>query len=204
MLLAGTPLDIDFTTFVNNLIQGKPPRELAPFYASANLIAIKKKKPFYSTNRSWSGNKKTHSKTVFKKSHIKSSCLFETISTRIGVPDAIETIIHGLNNLLQGIHLVEKTVFLLLDLENAFNNIGRQIFIDEVFRFFPEISHWIECTYGCNALLFTGNEIIYSCIGVQQGDPLGPLLFCLVLQLLLLQVNKEFPGASTPGYLDDL
>ena len=54
------------------------------------------------------------------------------------------------------------------------------------------------------ALLFTGADVVYSCIGVQQGDPLGPLLFCLVLQLLLLRVNNKFKGTPTPTYLDDV
>jgi hypothetical protein len=54
------------------------------------------------------------------------------------------------------------------------------------------------------ALLFTGADVVLSCIGVQQGDPLGPLLFCLVLQLLLLRVNDKFKGTPTPAFLDDV
>jgi hypothetical protein len=53
-------------------------------------------------------------------------------------------------------------------------------------------------------LLFTGADVVFSYIGVQQGDPLGPLLFCLVLQLLLLRINDNFKGTPTPAYLDDV
>jgi hypothetical protein len=45
--------------------------------------------------------------------------------------------------------------------------------------------------------------VVLSYIRVQQGDPLGPLLFCLVLQLLLLRVNDKFKGTPTSAYLDD-
>ena len=37
-------------------------------------------------------------------------------------------------------------------------------------------------------------------MGPQQGDPLGPLLFCLPLQPILLKLSS----ALTLGYLDDL
>jgi hypothetical protein len=82
--------------------------------------------------------------------------------------------------------------------------IGREFFFQEVYRLFPEISHWVQFTYGFAALLFTGADMVFSCIGVQQGDPLGPLLFCLVLQLLLLRVNDKFKGTPTPTFLDDV
>ena len=55
--------------------------------------------------------------------------------------------------------------------------------------------------------------MIRSSEGVQQGDPLGPLLFCLVIQPLILQLKSEFRlfylddgtiGGSEPEVLEDL
>lgn len=37
-------------------------------------------------------------------------------------------------------------------------------------------------------------------MGPQQEDPLGPLLFCLLLQPILLKLS----GCLTLGYLEDL
>ena len=45
-----------------------------------------------------------------------------------------------------------------------------------------------------------GDRTISSAEGVQQGDPLGPLLFCLVLHRHSLQLNSEFEA----HYLDDV
>jgi len=50
-------------------------------------------------------------------------------------------------------------------------------------------------------LLWVGeDQVIASAEGVQQGDPLGPLLFCLALDKPLKEAHCEF----TSGYLDDI
>jgi hypothetical protein len=58
-------------------------------------------------------------------------------------------------------------------------------------------------------LFFDGKVICSSGQGVQQGDPLGPLLFCLVMRHVSLGVANIFSTTGTPGmslntsYLDD-
>ena len=39
---------------------------------------------------------------------------------------------------------------------------------------------------------------------MQQGDPLGPFLFCLVLQILVNKIKQEIPTLSLNSwYMDD-
>ena len=50
--------------------------------------------------------------------------------------------------------------------------------------------------YPQHSHLFFGNFLISSQAGVQQGDPLGPFLFCLVLQVLVSKLSKEAPNLA--------
>ena len=64
----------------------------------------------------------------------------------------------------------------------------------------PALYPLIYSSYSSPSSLFWGNETIDSAEGVQQGDPLGPLLFCLLLHSFMQRLNSDF----CVGYLDDI
>ena len=49
-------------------------------------------------------------------------------------------------------------------------------------------------------MLRFGDEKIESMEGIQQGDPLGPLLFCITIHEALQSIDSAFIS----GYLDDV
>ena len=63
----------------------------------------------------------------------------------------------------------------------------------------PEIYRFCYVAYQNTSILQYGQRTIASEEGVQQGDPLGPLLFCLAVQPLLRSLASEL----TLGFLDD-
>ena len=98
----------------------------------------------------------------------------------------------------------EGKVLFVADFENAFNTIDREQFLRQVRNQLPGLSRWAEWCYGRPSKLFFDGTVIDSEVGVQQGDPLGPLFFSLALQPLLLELG-EIPGLDISfSYLDDL
>src|SRR5664279_3347296 len=64
----------------------------------------------------------------------------------------------------------------------------------------PDIYGYCYSAYSRPSRLFYGKYIVQSEEGPQQGDPLGPLLFCNTLHPLLQSLTSDL----TLGYLDDL
>ena len=73
---------------------------------------------------------------------------------------------------------------LKLDFKNSFNSIRRDKVLEAVQSFAPIIYPFIHSAYSSPSMLFWEDKIIDFAEGVQQGDPLGPLLFCLTLHQL--------------------
>ena len=63
----------------------------------------------------------------------------------------------------------------------------------------PELYHFVGSAYCTPSSVFCGDHILQSEEGVQQGDPLVPLLFCLTIHPLVSQLRSEFKVF----YLDD-
>ncbi|KAL0208761.1 hypothetical protein P9112_011348 [Eukaryota sp. TZLM1-RC] len=59
-----------------------------------------------------------------------------------------------------------------------------------------------QSTYSTNANLHFGNSILKSSRCVNQGDPLGALLFCLAIHPILLQIQEMFPSLKMIAYMD--
>ena len=49
--------------------------------------------------------------------------------------------------------------------------------LESVKEYAPELFTFVHSAYEQPSLLFCGDHIVESAEGVQQGDPLGPLLF---------------------------
>ena len=117
-----------------------------------------------------------------------------------------EKIIHGLRSCVdEHWHEVDFAV-LKIDLHNAFNRVSRQAVLNACALHIPELLPWSQWCYGQHPVLWHSLGTISSEIGVQQGDPLGPLLFCLVLQQIISAIAEDVDCESLlfhHWYIDD-
>ena len=91
-------------------------------------------------------------------------------------------------------------LFCELDFTNAFNSLRRDHMLNTIALQLPELFNFCISAYDQESFLKFGSSTVLSQEGVQQGDPLGPLLFCLTLQPLLDLLSSEL----RIGYLDDI
>src|SRR5690606_13003722 len=89
------------------------------------------------------------------------------------------------------------------DFRNAFNCVSRQSFLDEVAVHFPSLLPFVSLCYGSPSVLQFGSRQVLSTRGVQQGDPLGPFLFCLAIRPVLARIQAECDLRANCWYLDD-
>jgi len=93
-----------------------------------------------------------------------------------------------------------ENVLVKLDFSNAFSSLRRDCMLEAVAKDLPEIYRFAHASYLCGSVLQFNEHVIISEEGPQQGDPLGPMLFCLTIHPLLLRLKSEI----RIGFLDDV
>jgi hypothetical protein len=88
---------------------------------------------------------------------------------------------------------------LKLDFINAFNWLTRDILLLAVSQHLPELSVVASSCYSDNSILSFEQHTIASAVGVQRGDPLCPLLFCVGTEVLVKKLKSELNS----WFLDD-
>ena len=114
-----------------------------------------------------------------------------------GFSKGAEAAVHAARFYLRNIG--SNKVLLKLDFTNAFNSIRRDKMLEAVQRLAPSIYLFVHSVYSSPSSLFWSDKIIQSSEWVQQGDPLGPLLFCLTIHHVYSLLKSEL----CIFYLDD-
>ena len=194
-------------SFVYVCLKGRIPNMLASSFMSAPLLPLIKNDNGVRPIAVGEVHRRLVSKVALSLVKNDAKNYLNPFQFGVGIKSGAEGIIHSVNKYIFDSKIVIKDsskVILKIDFNNAFNSINRSKMLSVVKDHFPSIFNWTSFCYSNAAKLFCGENIIDCTTGVQQGDPLAPLLFSITLQELLLDLSKKFPNIQINcWYLDD-
>ena len=155
---------------------GKAPVEISGWLAGANLFALKKKDSSIRLVAAGDVTRRLVSKLCCLHCKEQASELLQPLQYGVGIKGGAEAVVHCSRAILAQNPTLAS---LQLDFRSAFNEVERAPILEEVGQHFPSILAWVSFCYGNPSKLRFRSKFLESSRGVQQGDPLGPLRFCL-------------------------
>lgn len=198
------------SSLVNLAQSGSLPPWFYSFVAGANLVALDKGngdvRPI-AMGCTW---RKLIARALADHCREDFASFFQPFQFGVASSCGAETVLHTVRA-LSSAHpdwVVFKT-----DFSNAFNSVFRNVALQAVKQRFPGVFPWIRAIYTPKSSLWADlgpdhhRVALLSAEGAQQGDPLGPFLFCVVMQEVLLRANETLAasgGGVALGFMDDI
>ena len=198
-------LSESLTEVVNLLASGEAPEESACWITGAPLYPLRKKDGGVRPVAVGEVMRRLVAKCFCARFKASSEELFvEAGQVGVGTRGGAEAAVIAVRTALQ--KGGGRLWTLKVDLENAYNSVDRGSILRAVKRYFPEMEAWYRFCYQSPAKLFCEGEVLpfESSQGVQQGDPLGPLLFALGILHACKKLKAELQADTlSVWYLDD-
>ena len=194
----------------NTLARGDAPADLAPFLAGASLFALEKKGGGLRPIAIGDIHRRLVGNALCKTVQDSAQNYFWPLQVSVACSQGTECAVHVVNQWQHRNKSTPNRVIFKLDFANAFNTVNRATALSELRQQFPQLARWAQWLYGHHSHLVFGDRLLKSASGVQQGDPLCPLLFACAIHPLVQRLARGFRDAPLNGghglvlfYLDD-
>lgn len=195
---SGAQLLSALTEFVNLLLSGVCHPQVVPILFGGRLIALNKKSGGIRPIAVGNTLRRLTAKCANTFATAKLAPVLSPRQIGVGVAGGCEAAVHAVRRFVAGAQ--QGDIVVKLDFSNAFNSIRRDVMLQAVFDYAPELYKFCSLAYSRESFLKFGSFVVSSQEGVQQGDPLGPLLFCISIHNILGSLSSLL----SVGYLDDL
>ena len=197
---AGLHLRRSITNLTNKILRGDVSDYAVKLLFSSNLTALKKKD---------GGIRPVSVGNVFRRLAAKVGCYavsravsHELLPIQLGVSvkGGAEAAVSAVRTFItKNIDSNDHKIIVKLDLMNAFNSVRRDHVLQTCLDRTPEIAKLSFFAYNKPSSVIASGHSITSSTGVQQGDPIGPLLFALAVDQIASGVESEL----NVWYFDD-
>jgi hypothetical protein len=193
------------TSFTNGMLAGSFPTKTVPFWAGAVLVALRKDKEGSDVRPIAVGEvmRRLAGKAALLAIGSRARDILLPFQVAVNVQAGAEGIVRAAR-LYLGAHFNQiDRAELSVDIKNAFNTIDRAHVLRSVSEKLPGLAAFAYWCYATPSHLIYGPSILLSSAGVQQGDPLGTLLFCLGIDQTLRTVKDAHPDLDILAFYAD-
>ena len=187
---------------VSLVSQGIAPTTIAPVLAGAGLVALPKPSGGVRPIAVGELLRRLVGKCLMASVREEARHYFWPSQVGVGVKGGAEKAVHTVRAWMQRNSSSSQKVLVKLDFANAFNCVSRQVALREVAAKFPGLARFATWCYQMPSSLRFGSFTLESQTGVQQGDPLGPLLFAAAIHPLASTLRAQGLDLAI-HYLDD-
>jgi hypothetical protein len=189
--LQGKKLLSTLVQFSNLCLAGRVPHTVRPVFFGASLCALTKKSGGVRPIAVGSTLSRLVSKAAC--SSVKNKVVVKLASSQLGfgIRFGAGAAVHAARSFLLNIDGGHQAL-LKIDFANAFNTLRCDEMLFMVHKELPELYPFIYSCYSDQSFLQFGQYTLTSDEGQQQGDPLGPLLYCMTTMCLVQRVQSQF------------
>ncbi len=116
-----------------------------------------------------------------------------------GQISGIEAVVHAATTLFQQ---DDTEAILLVDASNAFNALNRLVALHNIRRLCPPLATVLINTYRVPTELFVDGDVLYSCEGTTQGDPLAMPMYALATVPIIKRLHSLSEDIDQVWYAD--